>query len=300
MEYNKDKKTKRSHRVRQSLLIKFLLVLSLIFFGYIGLKYWNSKALQRSKAAAEIKKFDNIDSEIFNLSGENLEQESDESDEKFPVTNADEIRERGPDFVYRMLLKNQDHISNLQVQIQALRDDLIKYKNQEKIGRMIFTYVDLRQQILASKPYEESLKNLEILTSSDSVLSKKLSRLRIVLPKLLSEESLDKAFASIIPDIIVTKNHKPDSGILSKIRRNISKLVVIRRIDENGGDPVDAIVAKIERLLRDKQYKDALATCLTLGEEYHEITKGFLENLNVAIEVSDIDHEIFNYLKSLS
>jgi len=120
------------------------------------------------------------------------------------------------------------------------------------------------------------------------------------LPNLQGGEKLNKTFATLIPELIAAKNLNPDGGILSKIRYNISKLVIIRRIDDKNLGDVDAKITKIERLLREENYQDALIYLLSFDANYHEILKGFLDELSVSAEAQKIDGDILNYLKSLT
>jgi hypothetical protein len=289
---NKNNSTKK----RQSFLTKLIILVSLILFGYFGFKYWQVKAAQKQAAKSLIEKYDNVDSEIFDLSPDH--EGSDLNG--LPDLTVNELKEKGAEFIYQMLLKNQVQITDLREQILALKNDVQKYKNQERIGKLIFTYVDLRQKISARKPSAEEFKNFEMLASFDENLQAKIAQLKPLLPNLQGGEKLNKTFATLIPELIAAKNLNPDGGILSKIRYNISKLVIIRRIDDKNLGDVDAKITKIERLLREENYQDALTSLLSFDANYHEILKGFLDELSVSAEAQKIDGDILNYLKSLT
>jgi hypothetical protein len=211
-----------------------------------------------------------------------------------------ELKEKGAEFIYQMLLKNQVQITDLREQILALKNDVKKYKNQERIGKLIFTYVDLRQKISAGKTSAEEFKNFEMMASFDENLQAKIAQLKPLLPNLQGREKLNKSFSALIPEVIAAKNFNPDGGILSKIRYNISKLIIIRRIDDKNLGDIDATITKVERLLHEENYQDALTSLLSLDVNYHEILKGFLDELSVSAEAQKIDRDILNYLKSLT
>jgi len=288
-EIKKDKK-------KQSFLTKFVIILSLIFFSYLGLKYWQIKQEQKAQARAENSKLDNVDSEIFDLSDEYKKSQ----EQELPDLTVNELREKGAEFIYQMLLKNQVQINDLRDQVQGLKGEILKYKNQEKIGRMIFAYVGLRQDFSSGEPHEEALKNFEMLVTFDEVLSAKVAKLRSLLPNHLNQKELIRTFSDLIPELIATKTYDPNAGIISKIRYNISKLIVIRKIDETNSKDVDGIIAKTEKLLHEERYQEALNSLLSLDQRYNQILTEFLNDLNVASEVQKIDREILNYLKSLS
>jgi len=85
----------------------------------------------------------------------------------------------------------------------------------------------------------------------------------------------------------------------SKIKYNLSKIIVIRKIDNEDVSTIDGAVLKIENLLRNKKYQEALDNLLLLDQWYHEIIKDFLDLLSVSIEVRKIDQDILNYIKNL-
>lgn len=283
---------------RQNFLAKFVILVALIIFGYFGFKYWENKVRQEVAAKAEVEKFDNVDSEIFDLSPDH--NGADDNSHALMDLTVNELKEKGAEFIYQMLLKNQVQINDLKTQTQELREEFVKYKNQEKVGKLIFTYVDLRQKIYADESYDEALKNFELLSSFDQNLQDKVAKLTPLLPNFAGQKQLIKEFSEIIPELIVAKNSNSDSGLLAKIRHNISRLVIIRKINDESLSDVDGVIAKTERLLREENYHEALAAILTLDQNYHQILVKFLDDLSVASEVQKIDQEIFNYLKSLS
>jgi hypothetical protein len=298
---NPEIKKNKSDKKKQSFLTKFVIILSLIFFGYLGFKYWQIKQAQQAGAKAEVEKLDNVDSEIFDLSDEyGKPQDHDQNHQDLPDLTVNELKEKGAEFIYQMLLKNQVQINDLRDQIQLIKSEILKYKNQEKIGRMIFTYVGLRQEFYASEPYDESLKNFEMLGAFDEILSGRVAKLKALLPDFIDQKSLIRNFSDLIPELIASKTYNPNAGIISNIRHNISKLIVVRKIDEINSKDVDGIIAKTEKLLREENYQEALNLLLSLDQSYNQILSEFLSDLNVAVEVQKIDREILNYLKSLS
>ena len=297
---NEEKDPQKSVKKKHFFLTKFIIFLSLIFSGFFGFKYLQNKAQQKSRAATEVSKFDNVDSEIFDVADEYKNQANVGDSHDLPDITVDEMKEKGAEFIYQMLLKNQVQINDLREQIQGLRGDFIKYKNQEKIGKMIFTYVDLRQKIFASLPCEEDLKNFEMLSSFDENLSAKIVRLKPLLKDFSGQKKLSKDFFAIIPELIATKNNNPNANLLTKIRHNISKLVVIRRIDGKNDGEADSVIVKTEKFLAAENYQEALNSLLSLDQSYHQILAEFLDELSAAAEMQKLDQEILNYLKSLT
>lgn len=292
-----EKTDANASKKKQFFLVKIVVSFALIFFGYFGFKYWQISVAKKSQAKSQIEKFDNVESEIFDLADEykNHSGANDLSD-----MTMNELKEKGAEFVYQMLLKNQVQIEDLRIQIQELKSEILKYKNQEKIGKMIFTYVDLRQNIFSGKSGEEELKTFELLISSDEILQNKITKLKPLLANFSHQERLITAFSDLIPELVITKDHNPNPNLVAKIRRNLSKLIIVRRIDGKNPNNIDGIIVKIEKSLQAENYQEAFNQALSLDQNYHEILKEFLDSLSVAVEVQKIDQEILNYLKTLS
>lgn len=291
-EKNKAKTIKKESRF----FTKLIIVLAIGLAGYFGFKYWQINALHQNSARDEVQKFDNVESDIFDLAG----SEKNDDLSQLEDLSLTELKEKGSEFIYQMLMKNQVQINDLREQTKLLNAEIIKHKNREQIGKMIMTYVELRQEIFAAKPFDESLKNFETLAVLDENLYSKVERLKTALPHFSGQEKLQKSFSALIPELITVDSSNSNPNLVSEVRRNISKLIIIRRIDEKDAGTIDSVTVQIERLLKAKQYQEALDSLLSLNQNYHEIIKDFLDDLSTAIEVQKIDQEILNYLKSLT
>ncbi len=275
----------------------FLVILASVIAGYFAFQYWQaSKAKERILKA----KVENIsESEIFDLSDEYKSQinNNDDSSRVLSELNINELRERGPEFIYQVILKNQIQINDLKTQIQELRTEFVKYKNNEKIGRLIFTYIDLRQKIYSGAPYEEAMKNLEMLAFFDKNLQGKIFKLKEAARHFSTAKKLDKDLEKLIPDLIATKNIKSQDSLFDKIRYQLSKLVVIRKIGGKNSN-VDLAIVETQKFLQEDNYQEALNKMLALDKKYNKILEKFLEDLAASLELQRLDLEIFNYLKN--
>ena len=274
-----------------SILTKIILLIALIGGGLVAIKLWR-------KGSEQTKQEQGLDHDIIGLA-EGYADQGDQED--LSDLSVNELREKGAEFIYQMLLKNQLKIEDLGAQLQALKSEVLKYRSQEKLGRMILIYVDLREKIISEKVYNEEMKSFEILSASDEVLTAKIAKLKPLLLSFASQKKLEKNFAEIIPELIINKkNSVTNESLIAKIQRNISRLIVLRRIDEKNPQEIDAIVVRIEKLLKQENYSDALSAALSLPADYNPILKNFLDELHASLEVRQIDQEILNYLKSLN
>jgi hypothetical protein len=287
-------------RKKSKILIKIFLLLTIIAAAFFALQYFKLRAAHKAKARAATEKFDNIDGEIFDLSDEYKSGQNDDSTGDLADSSTHQLHEKNIDFVYQNLLKNQVQINDLRNQINELKLELNKYKAHEVVGRVTYSYIDFRQNLFAGRDAKKEFKNFETLASFDVTLQAKADKLKNLLPDFYDQKILIKSFGNLIPEIITVKKNIPDSGVVAKIRRNISKLVVIRKISNKEGNDVDAIIRRIEDSLLEENYQEALNNSLLLDETYHEVLKDFLTRLAVALEVQKTDLEILNYLKILS
>lgn len=292
---------KQKPKFNKFFFVKIVAIITLIIFGYFGFKHWQISKNNIFKKS-EIGKNENSDSDIFDISEEYKNQAGSEDydDKDLSDLTVSELKEKGAEFVYRSLLKNQVQINDLKQQIQELKAEFTKYKSQEKIGKVIFAYIDLRQKLFAGEDSREAGNNFEMLIGFDSNLQGKFAKLKPLLKDFIGQEKLSKTFNSIIPELVATKNNNPGNDWRSKFRYYISKIVVIRRIDGANSNDTDGIIVRVEEALKEENYQEALNSLLLLDEKYHQVLVSFLNDLGNAIEVQKIDQEILNYLKSLN
>lgn len=288
----------KAEKKKSYFLAKTIIVFLVILASYFGLRYWKFKALQRLNAQSEISQFDNIESDIFDLSTDDKNHDDVHLDDsKLSNITLTELKEGGAEFIYQLLLKNQVQIGDLKNDIQNLKLEFAKYKAQEKAGKIIFIYVDLREKIYAGENFSETLKSFETVVALDKNLQTKISDFKPNLEKFHGSKTLLKNFTALIPDLIATKTNNPNNSLVKKIRHNLSKLVVIRKLDSNT-ETVDGIVRTVEDFLQNEDFVSALNAFALLDPSYLKISPEFLEELKAAAEVHKIDQEILLYLRS--
>ncbi len=286
-------KTKNS---KISILIKTIAIFAIIFSGFVGFRYYKIKAAHRSNSQAEMGKFDNIESEIFDLISDDKNHEDINFDEKkLSELTLTELKEGGAEFIYQLLLKNQIQISDLKNDVQNLKTDLAKYKSQERASKIIFTYVEMRRKFYAGEDYLQTSKSVEALAALDKDLQTKINILKQNLENFHGSKILAQDFSALIPDLIATKTSDPNASFIKKIRHNLSKLVVIRKLKPDT-QSVDGIIKTTEDFLAQEDFVNALKSFELLEASYQEAGKGFLEKLKSAAQIQKTDQEILIYL----
>ncbi len=291
---------KKPSKKAQLFLLKTAVIFSLLAFGYLGFRYLVFQSAKKLESQKELQKFDNIESEIFDLSIPADDSENGSGVHDFSDMAVNDLREKGAEFVYQMLLKNQVQISVLTKKIENLDEEIVKYKYQQRISRMILLYIDLRNEIFSKKPFEKTIENFELVAINDGVLTNKIATLKESAKKFSSQSELKNEFSQIIPKLIIAKKINKEGGFWAKIKAKISQLIVIRKLNGTNPEEIDSRIVKIEKLLTEEKYQEALTELLSFEQKYHEITSEFLDHLSAAIEIRSIDNEILNHLKSLS
>lgn len=282
---------------------KFLLILIACGAIYGGFKYFKNKREQEILAQKELNKFNNIESEIFDLSdSENSPDSAGHSrltDSELSELTVEQLKESGAEFIYQLLLRNQLQIANLKEELRDLNDNFSRYKAQEKISKIIFSYVELRQKLFSKQNYNRELESFEFLSLSDKTLCEKIAKLKADASNFDTAKNLQKEFKSLIPEIIAAKKHDKNGNFLEKIRFSLAKIIVVRHKDIEAQN-VDGKILRIEKFLNEMDYQNALAELVSLDAKYNEIIKNYIDKLNKINEIYKIDKEIMDHLRSLS
>ncbi|MDA0902156.1 MAG: hypothetical protein O3B09_01940 [Proteobacteria bacterium] len=213
--------------------------------------------------------------------------------------------QRNPRLKAASIDKHQEEIAELQLQFQNLKDDLEKIKNQDHLPKIIISFVKLRDLIKAGKDYQNQLQEFELLINADSTLANKVKKLRITLKnKPKTDQQIRDNFANLIPELIKKESDlKTEDKLLAKVKNNIAKLIVIRRVDgvvKNEDDTIDAIIVKTQNLINIGNYQAAFDSLSSLPKDYKSLTIKMIIDLKTAAELSETNREIFTYLNQLA
>lgn len=209
-------------------------------------------------------------------------------------------------FLYQELLKEKANIEELKAHFHYLDEELVKIKHSNSLGKILISYISLREQIFFNGDkgigtYIDNLKNFEILIGiNNQELNSKIEALKVLLPSLKSQKELSKEFDNLIPELIIAKRVGDKDDLASKIRYNLSKMVVIRRLNDKSPEQIDGVISRIERLIKRQDYRGALNRIRSLSPIYGNILVNFANDLEVALRVQKIDNEVLSYLKKLS
>lgn len=215
--------------------------------------------------------------------------------------NISEIKEKGAEFVYQLLIKNQVQIEDINNQLRSFKNDFVKLKSQEKLNKLVINYVELREKLFANENCTTEIESYDLLSISDEFLHNKFLIIKENHDKLLSQKKLIESFKLIAGELVINENYdEKNANLLEKLRHNFKKLVVIRKIKNLDSSQFEGVVNQIELALSEKKYQEALDKILSLDKSYFKIVEKFLEELNVMIETQNADKEIIKYLKSLT
>jgi hypothetical protein len=289
-----DKFISDSRKKDNSTIKKLVVLLALTAALYLAFQYYKYYQA-RNLAGQNVEKNDATENDLFEVSGEYKGEDYDLSD-----LTISEMREKGAEFIYQILLKNQLQIEGLKNDLKTVNQELLRYKNNQKITTAVLTYVQLRDNFFAEKNYAKNLENFEILTQGDKNLKTLTDDLKNNLAKFSSKEKLRQSFKNLIPELIAIKHHGSEDDFVANIRRNFSKLIVIRNSKNKVGNDIEAVILRVEGYLKEENYNQSALELTLVDAKYQAALKDFVESLKVAIEVNRIDGEILNYLEKIS
>ena len=273
--------------------IVLLIILILLFFNK------NFQNSPRSSLKNPSSKFiDQIkDSEILDLDDEYKNQHETTIND----LNIAEIKEKGAEFVYQLLIKNQVQIEDINNQIRQIKSDFLKLKNQEKFNKIVLNYINLREKLFLGEDCKSDIESFDLLTINDDFLVNKFSTIKQNYHNYITRETLLKNFDEISKILIVNENYNPDTAdLLEKLRYNFRKLIIIRKTNIKNSSQLQSSIITVENLLKSGKNSEALAKLLSLDKIYFPIIQRFLEELNSVIEIQNADQDIIKYLKSLN
>lgn len=291
------KNIKNKTRNNHNFLLKFFLLLLgffAIFMIYKNLQIKNSieEKPPLAKATETIRESDLLD----------ISEEYKNNDEAtLHDLNLSEIKEKGAEFVYQLLIKNQVQIEDINNQLRNLKADLTKFKNQEKFNKFVINYIELREKLFNDIDCKTEIENYDLLTIEDDFLQKKFSIIKENYNILPSHQKLIKDFKIIIKQLIINEDYiENNADFIEKLRYNLKKLILIRKTSNNSPTSLEGNIIEIENALNQKNYDLALTKLLSLNKIYFPIIQKFLEDLGTASEIANADKEIMKYLKSLT
>jgi hypothetical protein len=290
----KSKKTTKNSALLKIFLIILVSVIIIIIYQNFQIK--NSSS---------VKNFLPIATNTHTISDDNLLDVSEEYKNNNEATlhdlNLSEIKEKGAEFVYQLLIKNQVQIEELNNQVRLLKIDLDRVKNQEKFNKLILSYIELREKIFSHTDCQKELENFDLLIAKDEFLVKKFSVIKENFIEMIPHETIIKNFNQITKDLIVNENYNHETAdLLSKIQHNFKRLVIVRKITNAGQNSLEYRINNIETLLKQKNYNSVLTELLALDKLYFPIIEKFLEDIGLIIEINNADQDIIRYLKSLN
>ena len=215
--------------------------------------------------------------------------------------NISEIKEKGAEFVYQLLIKNQVQIEDINNQLRNFKGDFVKLKSQEKLNKLVIHYVELREKLFNGENCKTEIESYDLLSMSDEFLHNKFSIIKENHDLLLTQKKLMESFKLIAGEIVINENYdEKQANLLEKLRHNFKKLVVVRKLKNLDPTQIEGIVNQAELALSEKNYQEALDKILSLDKSYFKIVQKFLEDLSIMIETQNADKEIIKYLKSLT
>ena len=288
-----------SHKKSNRILLKIFLILTISFISLMVYKNLQIKEEIIIKKPSLTKGDNDKEESILDISDEY--KNDPENETTVHDLNISEIKEKGAEFVYQLLIKNQVQIEDINNQLRNFKGDFVKLKSQEKLNKLVINYVELREKLFNGENCKTEIESYDLLSMSDEFLHNKFLIIKENHDLLLTQKKLIESFKLIASEIVINENYdEKQANLIEKLRHNFKKLVVVRKLKNLDPTQIEGIVNQAELALNEKNYQEALDKILSLDKSYFKIVQKFLEDLSVMIETQNADKEIIKYLKSLT
>jgi hypothetical protein len=288
-----------SHKKSNRILLKIFLIVVITFTCLMVYKNLQIKEEIVIKKPGLIKGVNEKEESILDISDEY--KNDPENETTVHDLNISEIKEKGAEFVYQLLIKNQVQIEDINNQLRNFKGDFVKLKSQEKLNKLVINYVELREKLFNGENCKTEIESYDLLSMSDEFLHNKFLIIKENYDFLLTQKKLMESFKLIAGEIVINENFdEKQANVLEKLRYNFKKLVVVRKLKNLDPMQVEGVVNQAELALSEKNYQEALDKIMSLDKSYFKIVQKFLEDLSIMIETQNADKEIIKYLKSLT
>jgi uncharacterized membrane protein YhiD involved in acid resistance len=218
--------------------------------------------------------------------------------------NFAEIKEKGPEFVYQLLVKNQVQIQDLYNKIKDLNNELIKYQNRQQISKIAISYFELHQKIFNSTTVSvqdivQHITTLELLLTESPDLQGNIDIIKSALPNFINQNILILNLQKIIPHFKALQQKNIEPNFFDKIKINMAKFITFRKIKNAPEDSIDYKINQLELAIKQQNYTLALQIFLSLNQSENQEMTNFYYNLKAIQQIEKADLEIMKIIKNL-
>ncbi len=218
-----------------------------------------------------------------------------------PKYAVDESVRKINDAIWRL---NEERFHVIEGKVDSMTQELTlareKIENQNKRELIFISLINLVQRINSGKPFQTELDTAVSAAEKDNVIQQNLAFLRPYasygIPSL---NQLSNEFTVLAPKILKASYSeiKENPTVWERIKGNISNSFVIRKIGYVEGESNEAVVARVENLLR----KDKLSLALQEVEKIKRDQSGELyEWVDKAYSLKQSENSISNIMGYLS
>ncbi len=219
--------------------------------------------------------------------------------------NFAEIKEKGPEFIYQLLVKNQVQIQDLYNKIKDLNQELIKYQNRQQISKIAISYFELHQKIFnnsestSSQNILQHISTIELLLTENPDLQGNIDIIKSALPNFINQNQLLLELQKIIPHFQLLQNQSSEPNFFDKIKATITKFIVFRKIKNAQANSIDDKINQIELAIKQQNYNLALQLFLALNRTENPELASFYQHLKTMQQIEKADQEIMKIIKDL-
>jgi hypothetical protein len=182
-------------------------------------------------------------------------------------------------------------VTALQARIEQVEDAVRQgAQEQRRTGQghgLVLAVGQLRQTVLAGRPYGPPLAAVAALAKGDQGLSAAIGTLSTGAKMgIATERALSDQFPSVARAVLRAEGSAGD-GFLQRTWQRLSALVTVRRIGEVEGEEIDAVLARTERRLASGNLAAAVEMMANLAGPAGDAARAWLERAQGRLAAED-------------
>lgn len=141
--------------------------------------------------------------------------------------------------------------------IETMLEEHVIYR--AKQHHLFAALLALQQKIHQAEAFADELKVAQDVSRHNAELAIQLAALEpYANTGVMTYEELQLAFTEMINDILASNKHNENATLWQKVQANLANVVTIRRIGEREGNTAEAIIARTEILLDERNLGQAI------------------------------------------
>ncbi len=271
--------------------------LLIIVFLYFAFQFTLQQINYKKNNKQELDKLSNVKNQIYKTNqGQEINLTNSDEEQKRKTLNLTPSKDQAS-------TTQQNQILQLQNDYNQLKLELERIKTNNKLPRMILSFVKLIDLTNLKQNYQPQLHQLELLFKGDKSLENKLEKLKSALAKSpKNNQELHQEYMQIINSNNSSKtfNQNKPKDFWQRLKLVVGNFITIKKINPAQQELEKIKLTEIEANIVIECYSKALEIIKELSVENQEIFLPLTNDLGNAIDLQNSQNDIYQYLNLLT